>query len=83
MDPHVLTTYAGLLLRELLDHFHGDVEKAVGAYNGGTARPNSQYAEGVSMVAAYAHRVLSTAAARKGIVVRETPLQVSRAPSAQ
>jgi len=26
---------AGLLLRDLLDRFDGDVEKAVGAYNGG------------------------------------------------
>lgn len=34
-DSHALTTYAGLLLRDLLDGFNWDVEKAVGAYNGG------------------------------------------------
>jgi hypothetical protein len=57
-DPHVLTTYAGLLLRDLLDQFHGDVEKAVGAYNGGPRNPNPQYAAGVQMVASYARTVL-------------------------
>ena len=75
VDAHVLTTYAGLLLRDLLDHFHGDVAKAEGAYNGGAADPNEKYAEGVSMVADYAHRVLSMAAARKGIAVSETPIK--------
>ncbi len=76
IDSHVLTTYAGLLLRSLLDHFHGDVQKAEGAYNGGIGRPNLQYAEGVAKVADYAHRVLSMAAGRKGLAVSETPLQV-------
>jgi hypothetical protein len=57
-DPHVLTTYAGLLLRDLLDHFGGDVQKAIGAYNGGTRKPNPQYAAGVQMVASYARNVL-------------------------
>jgi hypothetical protein len=57
-DSHVLTTYAGLLLRDLLDQFGGDVEKAVGAYNGGPRNPNPQYAEGVQMVASYARNVL-------------------------
>ena len=42
-----LTTYAGLLLRYLLDYFHGDVAKAVGAYNGGVRNPNGQYEAGV------------------------------------
>jgi hypothetical protein len=78
VNAHVLTTYAGLLLRELLDHFHGDAEKAEGAYNGGTGNPNAKYAEGVSMVADYAHRVLSMAAARKGIAVSETPITVEK-----
>lgn len=77
VDSHVLTTYAGLLLSQLLEHFNGDVEKAEGAYNGGAKNPNPQYAEGVSLVATYAHRVLSMAAARKGIAVSETPVQVS------
>jgi hypothetical protein len=57
-DPHILTTYAGLLLRDLLDRFDGDVEKAVGAYNGGPRNPNPQYAAGVQMVASYARNVL-------------------------
>jgi hypothetical protein len=57
-DSHVLTTYAGLLLRDLLDQFQGDVEKAVGAYNGGPRNPNPQYAAGVQMVASYARNVL-------------------------
>jgi hypothetical protein len=57
-DSHVLTTYAGLLLRDLLDGFNGDVEKAVGAYNGGPRNPNLRYAAGVQAVAEYARNVL-------------------------
>jgi hypothetical protein len=57
-DPHVLTTYAGLLLRDLLDRFDGDVSQAVGAYNGGPRNPNPEYAAGVQMVASYARNVL-------------------------
>ena len=57
-NPHALTTYAGLLLRDLLDRFNGDVEKAVGAYNGGPRNPNSEYAAGVQIVASYARNVL-------------------------
>jgi hypothetical protein len=57
-DSHVLTTYAGLLLRELLDRFNGDVEKAVGAYNGGPGNPNLRYAAGVQTVAEYARNIL-------------------------
>lgn len=76
VDSHVLTTYAGLLLRSLLDYFHGDVQKAEGAYNGGIGHPNLEYAEGVSKVADYAHRVLSMAAGRKGLAVSETQLKV-------
>jgi len=77
VDTHVLTTYAGLLLRRLLDYFDGDIVKAQGAYNSGTGRPNLQYSEGVSMVSDYAHRVLSMAAGRKGNAVAETPLIVA------
>src|SRR2546430_3141571 len=44
VDDAVLTTYAGLLLRGLLDHFGGDVDKAIGAYNGGVKTPNPAYA---------------------------------------
>jgi hypothetical protein len=58
VDGPVLTTYAGLLLRKLLDHFHGDVQKAIGAYNGGTVSPNLHYASVVSGIADYARRVL-------------------------
>ena len=57
-DSHVLTTYAGLLLRDLLDRFNGDVEKAVGAYNGGPRNPNLRYAAGVQAVAEYARNIL-------------------------
>ncbi|HVW85752.1 MAG TPA: hypothetical protein VHB50_13780 [Bryobacteraceae bacterium] len=64
VSSDVLTTYAGLLLRDLLDRFHGDVAKAAGAYNGGPDHPNDRYAAGVEMVAAYARRILDRAAAR-------------------
>jgi hypothetical protein len=57
-DSHVLTTYAGLLLRDLLDRFNGDIEKAVGAYNGGPRNPNAEYAAGVQLVAVYARNIL-------------------------
>jgi len=63
VDDAVLTTYAGLLLRALLDHFGGDVEKATGAYNGGVKAPNPAYASGVKGVAQYARRVLEHATA--------------------
>ena len=57
----VLTTYAGLLLRELLDHFGGDVDKAIGAYNGGVRSPNPAYVSGVKTIADYARRILEHA----------------------
>ena len=63
VDDAVLTTYAGLLLRGLLDHFGGDVDKATGAYNGGVKTPNPAYASGVKTVAEYARRVLEHATA--------------------
>ena len=66
VDPAVLTTYAGLLFRNLLDRFHGDVASAVGAYNGGPGNPNQRYEEGVRMVADYARRVLEHAAVLNG-----------------
>jgi hypothetical protein len=62
----VLTTYAGLLLRDLLDHFGGDVEKAIGAYNGGVKTPNPDYASGVKNVADYARRILEHASGQDG-----------------
>jgi hypothetical protein len=64
VDDAVLTTYAGLLLRDLLDHFGGDVEKAIGAYNGGVRAPNPDYASGVKTVADYARRILEHASAQ-------------------
>jgi hypothetical protein len=63
VDDAVLTTYAGLLLRGLLDHFGGDVDKATGAYNGGVRAPNPDYASGVKTVAVYARRILEHATA--------------------
>src|SRR2546429_2649204 len=59
VNDAVLTAYAGLLLRDLLDHFGGDVEKAIGAYNGGVRTPNPDYASGVKNVADYARRIRS------------------------
>jgi hypothetical protein len=63
LDPdnvqlRVLTTYAGLLLRHLLDEKNGSVEFAAGAYNGGVGHPNLQYAAGVQAVGDYARRVV-------------------------
>src|SRR5215471_1676722 len=60
----VLTTYAGLLLRDLLDHFGGDVEKAIGAYNGGVKTPNPAYASSVKNIADYARRILEHSTAQ-------------------
>jgi hypothetical protein len=62
LHPDVLTTYAGLLLRDLLDHFAGDMVRATGAYNGTIRHPNLRYAAGVEMVARYARTVMGNAA---------------------
>jgi hypothetical protein len=61
LPPEILTTYAGLLLRDLLDHFQGDPIQAAGAYNGTLEHPNLQYAAGVATVAEYAERVVAHA----------------------
>jgi hypothetical protein len=61
VDGEVLTTYAGLVLRDLLDRFDGNVDQAIGAYNGGVRKPNPAYAAGVKNVALYARRVLEHA----------------------
>jgi hypothetical protein len=80
LNPDVLTTYAGLLLRDLLNHFDGDMAMAIGAYNGTVHHPNLQYAAGVEMVASYARRVigntaeLSHIAASQSAFVRESEL---------
>jgi hypothetical protein len=73
----VLTTYAGLLLRNLLDYFQGDVHKAQGAYNGGRKNPNLGYSSGVATVASYARRVVGLAVGRKGNAVSELSLVVA------
>ena len=67
-----LTTYAGLLFRDLIDRFQGDVASAVGAYNGGPGNPNMKYERGVRMVANYARRMLEQAARLNGAAVAET-----------
>jgi hypothetical protein len=72
VDTHVLTTYAGVLLRDLLDHFDGDIEKAVGAYNGGISDPNLQYAAGVQQVSLYARKILEQVAARNAATIAST-----------
>lgn len=61
VNNEVLTTYAGLVLRDLLDRFDGDVDQAIGAYNGGARNPNPVYAAGVKNVALYARKVLEHA----------------------
>jgi hypothetical protein len=67
-----LTTYAGLLFRDLLDHFDGDVALAVGAYNGGRRKPNQKYEARVRIAAEYARRVLERAAILNGEPAAET-----------
>jgi hypothetical protein len=74
----VLTTYAGLLISNLLSNFQGNRYKAAGAYNGGDGNPNMQYAQGVFLVARYAHRVIAHAVRQQEI--REL-LQNSPPPS--
>lgn len=72
LDKVVLTTYAGLLFRNLLDRFDGDAGTAAGAYNGGPGKPNAKYEADVEMVARYARRVMEQAAAlRSQKVARE------------
>ena len=71
VNSEVLTTYAGLVLRDLLDRFGGDVDQAIGAYNGGIGNPNPAYAAGVKNVALYARRVLEHA-----------PLPTAKSPAA-
>jgi hypothetical protein len=76
VSPPVLTTYAGVLLRDLLDRFEGDVNAAVSAYNGGPANPNFRYGEGVRRAAEHARKVVEQAAVLNGeTVVRMTWLR--------
>jgi hypothetical protein len=62
-NREVLTTYAALLLRHLVDQFHGNLGRAVGAYNGGPKHPNSDYAGDVETIADYARRIIEHAVA--------------------
>jgi hypothetical protein len=71
VNSEVLTTYAGLVLRDLLDRFDGRVDQAIGAYNGGVRNPNPAYAAGVKNVALYARKVLEHA-----------PLPAAKSPAA-
>ena len=66
VDEGHLTFYAGLLFRDLIDRFDGDVRRAVGAYNGGPGNPNMRYEEGVRTVANYAWRMLAQTGALGG-----------------
>ena len=77
VDPAHLTTYAGLLFRDLIDRFQGDVARAVGAYNGGPGNPNMRYERGVRLVANYARRMLEQAAVLNGESVTETSFLVA------
>jgi hypothetical protein len=67
----VLTTYAGMLLRDLLDRFDGNAAIAVGAYNGGPRRPNMAYEEGVRRIAAYARDLVERGASLHGTIIPE------------
>jgi hypothetical protein len=78
VEPEVLTTYAGLLLLDLLDFFNGDVSLAVGAYNGGPGNPNLRYHEGVRSAALHARSVLEHAAALNGESVMNIPWLTTR-----
>jgi hypothetical protein len=71
VNSEVQTTYAGLVLRDLLNRFDGDVDQAIGAYNGGIRNPNPAYAASVKNVALYARRVLE-----------HTPLPTAKSPAA-
>nr|MCU0228810.1 hypothetical protein [Bryobacterales bacterium] len=66
--------YAGVLVRYLIDHFDGDMQKAIGAYNGGIGRPNARYEQHVSRAALHARRVLEQAALLRQDQVNQTPL---------
>jgi len=71
-NSEVLTTYAGLLLRHLMDKSGDDIAKAVGAYNGSLRKPNYRYAAGVEQVALYARDFLERAANLDGLNVAKS-----------
>lgn len=82
VDSEVLTTYAGLLLRNLLDQFNGDVSLAAGAYNGGPGNPIAKYASGVETVANYARRVIGRAAEIDRIALERNSVSARKIKSA-
>src|SRR4029077_5716364 len=61
VTSEVLTTYAGLVLRDLLDRFGGNVDQATATQHGGIPTPTPPYAQSVRNVALYARRVLEHA----------------------
>ena len=79
VEPRVLTVYAGLLFRDLLDRCGGDVNTALGAYNGGLRNPNMTYAGGVSAAARHARNVMEHAAVLNGPAVGQQFLRPARA----
>jgi hypothetical protein len=64
--PEVLTTYAGLIFRHLIDHFQGNIALALGAYNGGCGDPNAHYSASVALAAASARRTVEQSTALNG-----------------
>jgi hypothetical protein len=78
-----LTTYAGLIFRDLIDRFGGDVQKAVGAYNGGVKNPNARYENGVRLVADYFRSILEHAADRETRRTPRVPAEDPAAPAAE
>lgn len=78
VNSHWLTLYAGVLMRYLIDYFHGDIEKAVGAYNGGVGNPNARYGEHVEAAATHARRVLEQAAALHAKAMEEATLPLEK-----
>ncbi len=66
LSSRLLTTYAALLLRDLVDYFEGDTFFATAAYNGTKLHPNLRYAEGVESVASYARRVIGNTSKLNG-----------------
>jgi hypothetical protein len=64
--PEVLTTYAGLIFRHLIDHFQGNIVLALGAYNGGSGDPNAHYSASVALAAASARRTVEQSTALNG-----------------
>jgi soluble lytic murein transglycosylase-like protein len=71
LSSRVLTTYAALLLRDLLDYFDGNALLASAAYNGSKRHPSLEYASGVESVAGYARRVIGNTARLKGSIDRK------------